>query len=50
MPVVAALRDCELQAVLAGYRSELVSIAVKSRSDDGRLGVITLHSLSHATA
>jgi tetratricopeptide (TPR) repeat protein len=50
MPLVAALRDCEVQAVLAGYRSELVSIAVKSRSDNGRLGVITLHSLSRATA
>jgi tetratricopeptide (TPR) repeat protein len=50
MPVVAKLRDCELQAVLAGYRSELVSIAVKSRSDDGRLGTITLHPLSRASA
>jgi tetratricopeptide (TPR) repeat protein len=49
MPVIAKLRDCELQAVLAGYRSELVGIAVKSRSDDGRLGVITLHPLSRAS-
>jgi tetratricopeptide (TPR) repeat protein len=49
MPVLAKLRDCELQAVLAGYRSELVSIAVKSRSDDGRLGIITLHPLSRAS-
>ncbi|HEY1218670.1 MAG TPA: hypothetical protein VGF03_07005 [Bryobacteraceae bacterium] len=48
-PVIAKLRDCELQAVLAGYRSDLVSIAVKSRSDDGRLGVITLHPLSRAS-
>jgi tetratricopeptide (TPR) repeat protein len=50
MPVLSKLRDCEVQAVLAGYRSELVSIAVKSRTDDGRLGVITLHPLSRATA
>jgi len=50
MPVIAALRDCELQAVLAGYRSELMSIAVKSRTDDGRLGVITMHPLSRATS
>jgi tetratricopeptide (TPR) repeat protein len=50
MPVIAKLRGCELQAALAGYRSELVSIAVKSRSDDGRLGVITLHPLSRASA
>jgi len=50
MPVTAKLRDCELSAVLAGYQSALVSIAVKSRSDDGRLGVITLHPLSRATA
>jgi tetratricopeptide (TPR) repeat protein len=49
MPVIAKLRDCEVQAVLAGYRSELVSIAVKSRSDDGRLGIITLHPLSRAS-
>lgn len=50
MPVIAKLRGCEVQASLAGYRSELVSIAVKSRSDDGRLGVITLHPLSRASA
>jgi len=49
MPVIAALRDCELQAVLAGYRSDLVNIAVKSRSDDGRIGVIRLHPLSRAS-
>jgi len=48
MPVVASLRDCELQAVLAGYRSDRVSIALKSRSDDGRVGVIALHPLSRA--
>ncbi|MGB7760639.1 MAG: tetratricopeptide repeat protein [Bryobacteraceae bacterium] len=48
-PVIAKLRDCEVQAELAGYRSEAVSIAVKSRSDDGRLGVITLHPLSRAS-
>lgn len=50
MPVIAALRNCELQASLAGYRSELVNIAVKSRTDDGRLGVITLHPLSRAAS
>jgi len=50
MPVLSKLRDCELQASLAGYRSELISIAVKSRADDGRLGVITLHPLSRASA
>lgn len=50
MPVTAALRDCELEAVLAGYRSDLISIAVKSRLDDTRLGVIMLHPLSRATA
>jgi len=50
MPVIAKLRGCELQASLAGYRSELVSIAVKSRSDDGHLGIITLHPLSRASA
>jgi len=49
-PVIGKLRDCELRAVLAGYRSDAVSIALKSRSDDGRLGVITLHPLSRAGA
>ena len=49
MPVIAALRDCEVQAVLAGYRSDVVSVAVKSHSDDGRLGVIMLHPLSRAS-
>ncbi|MGO9009029.1 MAG: tetratricopeptide repeat protein [Bryobacteraceae bacterium] len=49
MPVIAKLRDCEVQAVLAGYRSELVDISVKSRSDTGRLGIITLHPLSRAS-
>lgn len=49
MPVISKLRDCELSAVLAGYRSALVNISVKSRSDDGRLGVITLHPLSRAS-
>jgi Flp pilus assembly protein TadD len=49
MPVISNLRDCEVSAVLAGYRSAEVSIAVKSRSDDGRLGVITMHPLSRAS-
>jgi len=49
MPVISKLRDCELQAVLAGYRSELVDISVKSRSDTGRLGIIALHPLSRAS-
>jgi tetratricopeptide (TPR) repeat protein len=49
MPVIRKLHDCELHAVLAGYRSDAVSIALKSRSDDGRLGVITLHPLSRAS-
>jgi tetratricopeptide (TPR) repeat protein len=50
MPVIAVLRDCDLQASLAGYRSELVNIAVKSRTDGGGLGVITLHPLSRASS
>jgi len=49
MPRLASMRDCELQAVLAGYRSESVNLARNGRSDDdGRLGVITLHPLSRA--
>lgn len=47
---ITALRNCELQARLAGYRSDEVSIAVTSYFDDGRLGVITLHPVSKASA
>jgi len=50
MPVISKLRDCELMATLAGYRSERVSMAVKSEMDDFRVGTIFLHPLSRATS
>lgn len=49
-PVTSALRGCQLQAALAGYRSERVSIDVKSMMDDTRVGTIILHPLSRASA
>jgi len=50
MPISSMLRTCQLYAVLAGYRSESVSMAVKSMLDDTRVGPIILHPLSPATA
>lgn len=47
---VDALRGCQLEARLAGYRADPVRIEVMDRFDDGRLGVITLHPLSKASA
>jgi tetratricopeptide (TPR) repeat protein len=38
MPITQALRNCELRAVLSGYRSENVSMAIKSTMDDARDG------------
>ncbi len=49
MPITNALRDCDLRAVLAGYRSEKVSMAIKSAMDDARVGTIVLHPLSRAS-
>jgi tetratricopeptide (TPR) repeat protein len=47
--VVDVLRNCELQARLAGYRADPVNISISSHFDDGRLGVITLHPISKAS-
>lgn len=49
-PITTALRDCEVQAVLAGFWSERVSIAIKNTLDDTRLGTITLHPVSPGQA
>jgi tetratricopeptide (TPR) repeat protein len=50
MPITQALRGCELRAVLAGYRSDSVSMALKSTMDDARVGTIVLHPLSRASS
>lgn len=50
MPITTKLRDCELRAVLPGYRSDHVSLAIKSMMDSARVGTIILHPLSRATA
>ena len=49
MPITQALRNCELHAVLPGYRSESVSLAIKSTMDSARLGTILLHPVSRAS-
>jgi tetratricopeptide (TPR) repeat protein len=49
-PLTTALRDCEVQAVLAGFWSKRVSIALKNTLDDTRIGRITLHPSSGGQA
>jgi tetratricopeptide (TPR) repeat protein len=49
-PITSALQDCELQAILAGFRVESVRLAVHSTSDAGRIGTLFLHPLSRAGA
>jgi len=49
-PITSSLRGCELEAILPGFRSERVSMAIKSTMDDARLGTLLLHPLSRASA
>jgi len=49
-PITSALRDCELEAVLSGFRSDRVSMEIKDTMDDARVGTIHLHPLSRASA
>jgi len=49
-PVTTALRDCQVQAVLAGFRSDRVSIAIKNTLDDTRIGTIVLHPMTGGQA
>ena len=49
-PITTALRDCEVQAVLAGFWSDRVNIALKNTLDDTRLGLIVLHPVSRDQA
>ena len=49
-PISTALRDCEVQAVLSGFRAESVRLIVHDTSDDGRVGTIVLHPLSRSGA
>lgn len=49
-PVTSSLRDCEVQAVLNGYWSDRVSLALKTTLDSTRLGTIILHPVSRAEA
>ena len=50
LPVTSALRNCELQAVLPGFRSDRVSMALKSSLADARVGTLILRPLSRARA
>ena len=49
-PIISALRDCEVQAVLSGFRAESVRLSVRDTSDDGRVGTLILHPLSRSGA
>jgi tetratricopeptide (TPR) repeat protein len=49
-PLTTSLRDCEVQAVLAGFWSQRVSIALKNTLDDTRIGTIILHPVSGGQA
>jgi tetratricopeptide (TPR) repeat protein len=49
-PITTEMRQCQLQAVLPGYRSERVSLAIRSMMDDTRLGTILLHPMSRASS
>lgn len=49
-PVTSSLRDCELQAVLAGFESSTVNMAVKSTLESGHVGKIILRPLAHGGA
>ncbi|HEX3747767.1 MAG TPA: tetratricopeptide repeat protein [Bryobacteraceae bacterium] len=47
-PITTALRDCEVQAVLSGFRTASVALSVHDMSDNGRVGTIVLHPLSRS--
>lgn len=49
-PITAALRDCEVQAVLAGFWSDRVSIAIKNALDNTQIGRMVLHPMSPGQA
>jgi tetratricopeptide (TPR) repeat protein len=49
-PITAALRDCEVHAVLAGFWSERVSIALKNTLDSTRIGRLVLHPVTRGEA
>lgn len=49
-PVTSALRDCDMTAVLGGYRSDSIRLAVRSTMDDTRIPTIVLFPLSRADA
>jgi len=49
-PVTASLRDCEVQAVLAGFWSERVSIELKNTLDSTRIGRLVLHPTTRGEA
>ncbi len=48
MPITSGLRNCMLEAVLPGFQSERINLALKSTMDDTRIGTIILHPLSRA--
>lgn len=47
-PVTTALRGCEVQAVLAGFWSDRISIELKNTLDNTRIGRIVLHRVTRS--
>jgi TolA-binding protein len=47
-PVTSSLRDCEVQALLAGYWSDRINISLKNTLDNTQIGEIVLHPMSRA--
>jgi len=49
-PITSELRDCEVQAILPGFRTESVRLSIRDTSDDTRVGTIILHPFSRSGA
>ena len=48
-PITTMLRDCGVQLVLSGFRTENVRLTMRDTADDGRLATIILHPLSRSS-
>jgi hypothetical protein len=49
-PIAPFARSCEVQAVLAGFRSDHVLVTSRASLDNNRLGTIVLHPLNKASS
>ncbi|HEX4770287.1 MAG TPA: tetratricopeptide repeat protein [Bryobacteraceae bacterium] len=49
-PIASLAHNCEIQAVLPGFRSDRVGVAVRTSLDNNRIGTIVLHPVTKAEA